>query len=435
MPTFSHKTITQGRKTIVFGMPWYTVEDEESPRKVGVALAKEVQAKFDLIVARKENAPQFGLATTAEGAKSGAYSAAAIVADTVVADSWIYVLEIESSIWICCGREGYILPAGDRIYENRNDAHKAFLALNPSSFKSVYLPASWKKETAHEDDDAVASDVEETDILDFIEYNPPKWGKLAPLSSTGTILKAVAVAALLGGVAFGGWSYVSNEATTEMTPEQRAFLLQQEAERLANLSQSEKEARWARHDAVRPWHNAPASGGMLKTCLQEIRKMPTRPVGYEVTTIHCSAGSVSASVERSTGYSTWLTEWAKGHGDLHVSTNSTGDQGFLTRDFSSPTARGEEKIFAFDGISRKILEIGQIEGASIELDSPKPRLIPEEPEYKPYYAKSSYKISTSRPDAWLETFSTTPGITLNAVSFNLNDQTYNMEGEIYVPNL
>jgi hypothetical protein len=435
MASITHKTITQGRKTIVFGMPWYTVDDEESPRKSGVALSKEIQTHFDLIVARKEDAPQFGLATTTEGAKSGAYSAAAIVADLVPVDSWIFVLEIESSIWICCGRDGYIMPSGDRIYENREEARRAFHDLNPPSFKKVYLPSSWKVVGSSDDLSEIASDIEETDILDFIEYNPPKWGKLSSISSAGTILKVAAAAILLGSVSIAATSVIFSEKPVEMTQEQRDLLLKREAERLANLSRSEREQRWAAYDSNRPWYNAGPSSEVLETCLQQINTMPTNPVGYAVESIHCARGNVTAELKRTTGYSTWLEEWAQAYDDIDAVVSSTGDQGFLTRSFSIPGPRGAEQIASFQDVSKKILEVGQIEGSRVDLKTPAAAIVAEDPEYTPFYATGSYQITTRRPEAWIQTFTDIPGLTLSAINFNVKNQTYNMEGEIYVPNL
>ncbi len=338
MASIIHKTITQGRKTIVFGMPGTRSTKRTPPRKAGVALAKEVQEKYDLIVARKEDAPQFGLAFSGEGAKSGAYSAAAIVADIVAVDSWIYVLEIETSTWICSGRDGYILPAGDRIYENRDEARRAFHALNPSSFKMVYIPASWK-DVGSDDDDLsdTASDIEETDILDFIEYSPPKWARLTTISSVGTILKGgAALAILLSSAAFGGWTIYTSESAVEMTPEQRAAMLARQASEIAARNTRNRQTLWASFDANRPWHNAPDAAQVLETCIREIGRMPTRPVGYEVENVYCNGVSVDASVKRTTGYSIWLEEWASAYPDIELpptTPETRGISGAISRIF------------------------------------------------------------------------------------------------------
>jgi hypothetical protein len=417
-------------------MPWYTVEDDESPRKAGITLAKDIQEKFDLLVARKEAAPQFGLAKTTEGAKSGAISAASIVADIVAVDSWIYVLEIESSTWICCGREGYILPAGDRIYENRAEAQRAFQDLNPSSFKKVYLPASWKQARQEKDETAdVASDIEETDVLDFIEYNPPKWGKMTSISPVGGILKAAIAVVLLGTVAFAGSAIYSNFTSVEPAPAIDPDEIARLRARLQEEQNQDRLGRWAKFDANRPWQRAPLSGEIVSNCLSQIQKMPTRPVGYEVSSIFCDGRNIDAAVERTTGYSTWLAEWSQSHPDIEATTNATGDQGYLSREISEPAPRGGQSLWDFQKISTEILRIGQIEGSRVDVTTPAANMIPEDPEYVPAYASSSYRISTQRPGAWVDFFHNTPGLTVKKINFTIKDQIYIMEGEIYVPNL
>jgi len=434
MATINHKTISQGRKTIVFGLPWYTVEEGVSPRKAGAALAKEIQARFDLLVERREGSAQFGLASSHEGARAGAISAASIVADIVKVDSWIYVLEIESSIWICSGREGYILPAGDRIYENRDLARRAFQDLNPSSFKKVYLPASWRNlKTDQGDVASVASDIEETDVLDFIEYNAPKWGKLCSFSPVGGILKMAGACVLLSTIGFGGWTfYTGLQAKAPSYDPAAAAAIQA---RLLAERMTEQEGRWAILDSNKPWQRNPLPGVILETCIDEIRDMPTDPVGYDVVDIFCDGRNVDASVLRSTGYSTWLEEWAQGQEDVVASTNSTGEQGFLSRTLPEPTARGAEDIRDFQIISSEMLKVGQIEGSSVDIATPAAVPVEEEPEYVPFFASGSWAISTRRPSAWLALFRDTPGLTLNTIKFNVSDKTYTMEGELYVPNL
>lgn len=436
MAALKHKTISQGRKTIVFGLSWYTVEDDESPRKAGAALAKEIQGPYDLLVARKEEAAQFGLASSLEGAKPGAYSAAAIVADLVTVDSWIYVLEIEASIWICSGREGYILPAGDQVYENQDEARRAFHALSPSSFKKVYLPSSWKNSDTEKGDlSQVAHDIEETDILDFIEYSPPKWAKMSAISPVATLLKTGSLVALLGTAAAVAFMVLSGQGHEPdgyaPTPEQ----IRQARERILQQEKEKRLSRYAQLDAMRPWHDLPRASSIMENCLDAIRDMPSHPVGYEVRTIYCDGNTVDAAVERTTGYSTWLEEWAETHPGIEASTSSNGDNGFLTRKLSNPGPRGPQELRKFDDISREMLRYGQIEGASVDVTTPAAAVIESEPDYVPYYAASSFRISTKHPEIWTDLFRATPGLGLKTITYAIDEQLYTMEGEIYVPNL
>lgn len=436
MVDLPHKTISQGRKTIAFGLTWYTVDEEISPRKAGTTLAREIPGKHDLIVVRKDGAAQFGLGRTAAGAKAGNISAAAIVADLVGVDSWIYVLEIENSTWICSGRDGYILPAGDRVYETRAAARQAFNDLSPSTFKKVYLPASWKADVAgQEDTEQMARDVEETDVLDFIEYGAPKWGRLSSISSAGAALKLGLGLVLALGLAYGVSAiYASMTAVapiTGLTPEQIAAT----RARIAEEQNKERLARWAQFDANRPWYQMPSASETLGACLEGIRGMPTNPVGYEVTSFFCDGRNIDGSVTRTTGYTTWLEEWATSYPDLEVATNSTGDEGYISRGIEPQALRGAEELREFNLISRAMMQAGQIEGSRVDLTTPAAARIPAEPDYIPFYAKGSFSITTGRPDAWQDFFSDTPGLAITTVTFSTTDKLYKMEGEIYVPNL
>lgn len=435
MAELTHKTISKGRKTIVFGMPWYTVEEEESPRKAGVSFAREIPAPYDLLVVRKGEAPQFALASTTEGAKTGAISAASIVAEIVQTDSWLYVLEIESSIWICCGRDGLILPAGDRIYENRDEARRAFQALNPSSFKKVYLPESWKQTSNERDDLAdVASDTEETDILEFIEYTPPKWGKLTSVSPLGLILQFGSLAVLLA-LAFMVANYIMTNTVDNSSGGPTPEDIQKVRDELRRQQAAERDARWAALDADRPWHREAKALSTFDQCLSGIRSIPAHPIGYDVLQVYCDGRTVEAEVQRTTGYTSWLREWAQTYEDLTVSMSSNGDNGYIVQSVPAMDDRGAQELSHFEEVTDTLLDKGQIEGASVNVTTPAAAIVQSEPDYTPYYAVSNFKIETRRPEAWRPFFSETPGFAIGEINFNLENKTYAIQGDLYVKNL
>jgi hypothetical protein len=429
-----HKTISKGRKAIVFGMPWYTVDEEESPRKAGVSLAKEIPQPFDLVVTRKGATPQFALASASHGARSGAVSAASIVTQIVQADSWIYVLEIDTSVWICCGRDGYVLPHGDQVFEREGEARRAFQELNPSSFKNVYLPASWKTEAAGgQSDSNIASDTGETDILELVEYDAPKWGKLASISPLSLILQVASFLVLLGTVgAVASYIMMDNgPQNTGPTPAQ----IEAAQERLARQQRQQRDEIYAALDADRPWHDLPRATTVFDKCMEGIRAFPTKPVGYRMENIVCDDRVIDASVNRASGYSSWLTEWAESFDDIEASPSSNGDSGFLTRNLPSSPVRGQQDLAPFNEIADMILHYGQVEGASVDITTPAAAVVPNEPEYTPYYAVSEYRIQTTRPGPWRDIFMENPGLSVGQITYSLENKTYTMEGELYVPNL
>ena len=428
-------SISNGRKTLVFGLDWYVVDEGVSPRKAGLELARDIRGKYDLIATRRESAQQFGLTLRSSEVAAGAYSAASTVAEIAQEGSWIYVLEVNSLIWICCGRDGYILPTGDRLFDSPELAKQAFQDLGPSSFKKLYLPASWKVDGAKAGDFTyVADNVEITDLEDFIRCNPPKWGRLARVSSLGPAIRLAVAVALVLAAFFGLWSMFSNDFGGK--PDEREI----REIRARQIAEAAKEAaigrkkRWAEYDSFRPWQNEPPAYVLLESCVREIRQTPATSVGYQVGLITCDGNGVTTTVARTTGYTDWLEEWAIMHPGIEISTDGTGDTGYLFRRMSNNGARGAENISAFAIVSDEILRTGQIDGATVDMTLPVARVVQDDPEYIPVFATSAYEIKTRRPEAWNGVIAGTPGITIESVAYEHSEKTFSFKGNLHVKN-
>jgi len=429
----NHKLVQQGRKSILFGMRWYAIEEDENPRKAAGQMARTAKTPVDIMLARKSETTQYAVGSTAMGGKSGSVSAAAMIAENVGVESWLYVLDLGGPIWVCSGRDGFVLPNGDEVFDDAVAATKAFNDFQPATFKKVAIPASWKK-TAQSDIDSIASDVEITSLSEFLSMTPPKWAKTTSISSKGTLLKGGVALALMAAIGGGAMMFM-NQQPEPQDPDllrQQQLLLQQQ---LAAQSRNDKEERFAALDANRPWERSANASETLTQCLAGLGAMPARPIGYEVTTMICTQSAVQAAVERTTGYGTWLMEWADLHQGLTVSVNPTGETGSLSMSMPAATPRGTEQLSDFEGISAEMLRYGQIDGSAVDLTTPAAPVIPDEPEYRPIYAKSEYEITTTRPNTWTGFFRAFPGVTVSSVAFNPSNQTYTIEGSVYVSNL
>jgi len=435
MTEITHRTITSGRKAIVFGLSWYTGTEAENLRRSAASLAREAIASFDLYLQRRSDIFQFALGSRALGTKPGAISAAAMIADMVQSDSWIYVLEIDEAVWICAGRDGYILPFGDRLYTSREEARKAYASLQPESFKAIYLPQSWQSQA--ESAGERTSDIGDTDLDSFLALDHPKWARLQALSPLGLVVRsgiALATAAMLYVVAVAIMPLLTTgpEDEAEQIARQKAqalLLLRQEQER-------KKAELKAQRDANRPWEKAPAAGRVLPVCLEAIRSMPGKPIGYDIDRISCSNGTVSAALSRAGGYSNWLEEWAARLPDLDVIIETNGDVAYLERQVPLPAGRGDDDISSseFSNVARAMFVHAEIEGSGVKVDRPSVALLPEDPEYVPVFATGDFSVLTNTPDTWLDFFDGHSGIVLRSVTFNPKDRTYTMEGKLYVPN-
>lgn len=426
-----HRTVSLGRKTFAFGLPWFTTDEEEQPRKSAADLVKKSSIPYDLCLVRKGELQQFALGCTSDGAKSGSISAASIVADMSGTDSWLYVMELGEAVWICAGRDGFVLPDGDRVYESLEAAKAAVRNLSPASFKKVSLPRSWHEGREGGLGEAIEQ-AETTDVRDLASFDLPKWGKLQALNSTGVLLRAGAALALIGAAGFGAMTLMSGPDPMPVT--------QDYSEILARIDEEERLAREQEHnrlDGNQPWAIQPMAVDQARACLTAIRSMPVTPVGYEVTDISCTHGYVEAVVKRGSGYSSWLREWAEGYPGLTANTDPTGATGTISLEIAELPARGKSNLVpsqTFEAIQDDLFERGQIEGAGVTLDQPTIQTYPEYPDYRPTFATGTFKITTKRPETWMDFLRAWDGIALDQISLKLTDQTYSMEGKLYVPN-
>lgn len=422
-----HKTVSYGRKSIAFGLAWFATDEDEQPRKAAASLIKKSPIPYDLCLARRGEPQQFALGCTSDGAKAGSISAAAMVAEASGMDSWLYVLEIGDDIWICAGRDGYVLPDGDKVYEDLESAKKAYADLTPASFKKVSLPSSWQG-----DQGVDIENIEGTDIRDFLSYDIPKWAKLQSATSSATLVKAGAALVILAAGAFGAFTMLSGPSAPPVDTDYDAIMRQ-----IAEEEKRAREADYERLDANQPWAVLPEASDVLRSCLDGIHAIPLTPVGYKIETVFCGVGHVEASLERTSGYTSWLREWADNYDGLSASTDPTGGSGTISREIPAPSPRGPGVMaveHTFEKIQAHLFELGQIEGAGVTVGQPTVDVYPDYPDYVPAFATGTYSIKTKRPSVWFEFFDQWDGLAITSVSLNLTDQTYSMEGKLYVPN-
>jgi uncharacterized protein CbrC (UPF0167 family) len=261
----------------------------------------------------------------------------------------------------------------------------------------------------------------------------PKWAKLKPASSSATLLKAFAAVALLGGVAFVAMTMLQEPADQQPEMDYEQYIQQLERERLA----SQRENEYSRLDSNQPWAVEPSALAEFSACLAGIHSVPITPVGYSVTSVMCNDAYVEATLVRTSGYTSWLKEWAATYPDMTVSTDPTGTNGKISINLSPLESRGMGSLYdthTFDAIQEDLFERGQIEGSGITVAEPIVDTYPDFEDYVPSFATGAFKIATKRPEVWADFFRKWDGISIDSVTLNLGEQTYTMEGKLYVPN-
>lgn len=428
--TPQHLLVEYGRRSYAFGLQWFFAEEDEPVRKQALAFIRRSDSGFDLFGERKGEFPQYTIASSQGGLKAGAIAAASMIADIMPNESWLYVAKIQDSIWITYGRDGRIMAEGDKVYADEQAAKLAFQALEPGSWKSLTVPQDWKSDLFGDAADGGFGDsVETSDLKDIFQRPGANTVRLQALSSTNTIVKAAMLAVLLGGVAFGAW-YFLMPTTDGPTPEELAL----QAQQLEELAQQDKDRIFAELDANKPWEQSPQAPAVIAQCLDTLREMPISPAGYLYESAECTAGTVTATYQRNQSFPGWLREWGQDHPDFQVDVDLETSNAFISTGWEQPPARGPETLSDYVEMLRFLNESALLIAGEMAYTQPVQFVYDEYPDYVPLYGTSDLTITTTEPEQWQLALERLPGVVINTVRRQAEQQSYTLEGHIYVSN-
>jgi hypothetical protein len=428
-----HLLVDYGRRTYVFGLPWFTVLEEDVPKKSASETIRRSQRSFDLQLLKNDESPQFALANKASDIKPGAISAAAVLSSTMGNDGWLYALEIEDHVWICNGKDGYILPDGDRVFSDPQAAKDEFLRLEPNRWKSIHVPAAWKAPGAfpEERQKFFASDeVLVSDVSDLFTVSPKGWMRLTGLSP---IIGAAKIAAPLGALALAAYFGIGLlMPAPEVAPQVDQEKLKQ---LLAERARAEQQDQYRKLDSQRPWTSLPIASRYANTCIGAIERLPAAAAGYEAMSITCRDTNVTAELQKGPEtYALWLHEWAKDQNEFEIDIAQGGEHAYVVADIPKLPSRGPESLSNYSFVSNVLNEAAAISGSDLKISDPVVYQYEEYPDYVPIYGTSEIDILTDEPSAWINTFNKIGGVQISKVSLNPKTMNYNFKGRIYVSN-
>lgn len=430
-----HLIVSFGRANYAFGLDWFSVDEDDGVRKHAGAMAKEL-GDYDLAVLRKDDAPQFALASRKDAFKPGTISAAAVVSKMVDTDNWLYVLEVENSIWMCYGSEGKVMPDGDRVYDSEEEAYRDFLNLEPARWKSLNIPASWRDPdhlAAATGPRYIAGDgTGESNLEEIFYYRTAGWMKLVGINRMPANLGLLAACGVLVAGAGMAWFVLGNHNDGPTPAEFR-----QQQEELAAKARAAKVSKFEEFDAKKPWNSLALASDSISNCLSAIKGLPGSPAGYELKSATCAQGSATGTyVNPGDTYAAWLKEWQKKHGSAKFTVNFDGTvkTAYITTDAELPDSRKEQSLLPFSDAATLLSQAGEISGATLTIQEPVVYHYDQYPDYVPLYGTSELKIETSRPEMWGKTLDRIQGSAIDTISFNPTSNTYTLEGSIYVSN-
>lgn len=425
--------VDYGRRTFVFGLSWFSPFEDDTPAKSAADTIKRSHETYDLVLIRNDDAPQFSIAKKEHGVKSGAISAAAALCANLHLDSWLYAMEIDGKIWICNGSNSHILPDGDQIYDDHEEAKEAFLKLEPSRWKSISVPQSWKLAGSFSEEKQrffVSSEVKVSDQHDVLSVNAQKWMRLKPQSPTSDLAKIAGIVSTIALMVYFGKGFMF-PTPEPYEPTQNIVT----AEMLAERARIQTQSVYDTYDSVKPWASAPRVQEFATACMQAMNEIPVIASGYQAVEINCQQGSAIATmVKGENTYASWLQEWSKSNTDFDVDISQDGLEAFLISDIPPLNPRGEDDFKNYSYAASILMETASIEGSKVSISDPVIYHYEEHPDYVPLYGTSQISVDTKRPSAWFASFTKAGGVVIDTITLNPATMSYQLKGKIYVTN-
>lgn len=290
-----------GKQTFVSGLHWALLPSKmkrsESLKREAETMKKNGGPIFEIAAVRgvggKGGALQAGLSARSGNVRSGAYAAAAVVADVLGADfvAAISVDERAAQFLLVAVREGAILPMQDVLLA-REDAKQRFLELvaaMPGDAVRLACPDAFAMPGSEE--------WSFEKVLQSIGVNKlTSSHKLAPLT-VGMALRDRLPLILTATVVLAGmWGWTAYESYQKAKEEERlAMEAAAEAERLrlaqANAAQPIRELS-------RPWVGQPLPGEFVGACGSVMSALPLALDGWEFTSASCDGLAVTTVYTR-----------------------------------------------------------------------------------------------------------------------------------------
>jgi hypothetical protein len=418
------KSFRLNRRRFSVGLVWMTADDPATVARQARSEASHKNIGADLYVTRVNDAgAQFGLGRKAEGLFPGSVAAAAVVGDKVK-DSFVGCFAIDGGWWFVCQRDDLILPDGDCFYDDEDRARARFeAALDEGGWKIVFAPAEWMEQADH----TPAAELLAMARGPRVRAVNPLTGYLAPI-----LASMLAAAVLFLGVQL----YMSWQENQDREEALRLAKIRLELERKQQAAQTVESP---------PWPEIASVSDALAACAQGMAFVQPDTPGWALVGSGCERRGMNLwqarwEWERLYGTVAWLEDWLRiSYGDdLAAATvfQATGDEAYATRGLAAPAPRGPEELLDERRAVLDLLTASQSVGAEptigpVRRPTPPDGIDPED-WTPPGFAPLTWEIKTWTLDGWGQRLERIPGLVLNTVRFDAEENGYTLKGDLYV---
>lgn len=412
LPAAGVGVVRVGKKDYAVGLIWNEVEDPANA--VSEARNKAAKSSFsaDFFCIQQGGTPQFGLGSKSQKHRAGMPSLAAHCALSK-GGTWLGLFEVKDGYYLIGITNDAILSECDRFFESEEDARSTFEYFqNLNEWSEIYAPK------------AMAIPGASTTELEVLLDGKPTV-KLQEARRSQIYIKALLAFAGLGGLIVGGMLYADRLEELRLA-EEAAIFAQQTKDKIVPKAEEPP-------PPPPPWTNQLVGSHVIDGCVAEIYQFPTDIPGWNVSNLQCKGSNVAATLDRtaplpSGGSFNWIEMMVKKEGKQY---------GF----FPDPSGSGSRASvqWSMGNIPKIPLDLQTEKVADMKqalLTTFEERLVPitfrDAPDNNDHYNGFTFSFeTTSDPRNFNDIISVLPGAMITSMSYNVDINTWSMEGRVY----
>ncbi len=425
-PSWSPSLFVNG-VTYAVSLFWQPLQDTSDPYPEVNETIENIMEGADLFCLRTGMSPQYGIGNSKEGHKVGMPSAAAGLAEAFQdKPSSVAVFEVDEGWWFIAVRNDLILSEEDILYENEEDAKRAFFAMMavPDWGRRI-APAAWGIEGTEE--------IFIEDVLTHSNSSKLMHSDKSAQQKTKIIIGVVAfIVLVLVYKLFSGLFKTDAPVIRPLAPIKPLF----EEKKVEEVVE------------VRPWETLVVVEDLLNRCqiaTQQVKLMVIP--GWKLGKVSCTRSGLSTS---------WMMEW--------------GHLGWIKRGFEEYNLRGLS--FLLDEVGRSALVSVPIGAPRIHSQTPKYMIYESREELNDFFQAIGQPVTLSEEktetlvqvskdglarkttseekkyartlftftsdlsmEQWLDFFNRFPALEITKLDYDINNNSWTYEGHIYEPML
>lgn len=414
--------------TYAVSLFWQPLQDSSDPFPEVQETIESVMEGADLFCLRSGTSPQYGIGNSKEGHKVGMPSAAAGIAE-VFQDkpSSVAVFEVDEGWWFIAVRNDLILSEEDILYEDEEDAKRAFFAMMavPDWGRKI-APASWDIEGTEE--------VFIEDLLNHSSGSKLMYANKAQQQKTRM---------MIGGGAFIAFIILYKIISSFFKTETVAIIRP-----LAPIQPLFEEKKVEKVVEVRPWEKLIVVEDFLNRCqvVTEQVKVMVIP-GWELGKVTCTPTGLSTSWKMNWGHLGWVKRGFEEYNlrGLNFLLDTAGRNVLVSVPIGTPRVHSQAPKYMIYEAREEFNDFFQAIGETVALQDErtelnvtvsKDGLAKKKTTEDKKYARLIFSFQSDLPlEQWLVLFNRFPALEILQLDYDIGMNTWTYEGHIYEPML